>query len=80
MPFSQGRIEDPTVPPVAPPDAVGRRMCLLWFLDRDPGAPTDAQLRSHHDALAASGKGTLRFSGAFVPTDVGTDRYVDELR
>ena len=80
VPFSQGRIEDPSVPPVAPPDGVGLRMCLLWFLDHDPGELADERLRAHHEALAASGRGTLRFSGPFVPTVVGTDRYVDELR
>ncbi len=80
VPFSQGRIEDPTTPPVAPPERVGQRLCLLWFLDDDPRDLTDAQLRAHHDALQASGRGQLAFSGPFVPTAVGTDRYVDELR
>lgn len=80
QPFSQGLIEQPGTPAVAPPDGVGTQLCLLWFLDRDPGALTEAQLRGHHAAIAASGKGELRFSGPFVPTMVGTDRYVDELR
>lgn len=80
QPFSQGLIEQPGTPAVAPPDGVGTQLCLLWFLERDPGALTDAQLRGHHAAIAESGKGELRFSGPFVPTTVGTDRYVDELR
>jgi hypothetical protein len=80
MPFSQGLINDPGTPAVAPPEGVGQRLCLLWFLDHDPGELTDVQLRAHHDALEASGRGVLRFSGPFVPTVVGTDRYVDELR
>jgi hypothetical protein len=79
-PFSQGLIDQPGTPSVAPPAALGQRLCVLWFLDHDPAELTDEQLRHHHDALAASGKGVLRFSGPFRPTAVGTDRYVDELR
>jgi len=77
-PFSQGLIDDPTTPAVAPPAGVGRQLCLLWFLDTDPRDLSDDTLRAHHGALADIGE--LRFSGAFIPTDVGTDRYVDELR
>jgi hypothetical protein len=80
VPFSQGRIESPGTPAVAPPEGVGQRLCLLWFLDRDPHDCAPAELAAHHGALAAGGLGSLRFSGPFVPTDVGTDRYVDELR
>lgn len=80
VPFTQGRIEVPGTPPVAPPEGVGQRMCLLWFLERDPGELSDDQLRAHHGDLAARGLGTLHFSGPFVPTVVGTNRYVDELR
>ena len=80
VPFTQGRIEQEGTPPVAPPEGVGKQLCLLWFLDHDPGALLDEQLRTHHAGLAERGLGTLRFSGPFVPTAVGTDRYVDELR
>jgi hypothetical protein len=79
-PFAQGLINDPSTPAVAPPDAVGQRLCLLWFLDDDPSELDDEALRRHHEALRSSGLGTVRFSGPFVPTAVGTDRYVDELR
>ncbi len=79
-PFSQGLIDQPGTPSVAPPAALGQRLCLLWFLDRDPDDVTDEQLRHHHVSLAAGGKGVIRFSGPFRPTAVGTDRYVDELR
>ena len=79
VPFSQGRIDIPGTPPVAPPEGVGLRLCLLWFLDRDPFVCIPDAFGAHHRALAESGLGTLRFSGAFVPTVVGTDRYVDEL-
>ena len=80
VPFSQGRIEVPGTPAVAPPEGVGTQLCLLWFLDRDPYLCVPDAFTAHHDALAAKGLGTLRFSGAFIPTVVGTDRYVDELR
>jgi hypothetical protein len=78
--FSQGRVDQPGTPAVAPPEAVGRRLCLLWFLDEDPHQLTSEQLEAHHAELAGTGLGQLRFSGAFVPTEVGTDRYVDQLR
>jgi hypothetical protein len=80
QPFAGGRIDRPGTPPVAPPAGVGRRLCVLWFLadgrhDDHPGS-----FAAHHDRIAASGLGEVRFSGAFVPTIPGTDRYVDELR
>lgn len=80
VPFSQGRIEQPGTPAVDPPDGVGRRLCLLWFLDADPHESSQDSLAGHHGALADSGRGVLSFSGPFVPTEVGTDRYVDQLR
>jgi hypothetical protein len=80
VPFSQGRIEQPGTPAVPPPPGVGKQLCLLWFLDRDPHLCFPDAFASHVDALAAKGLGTLRFCGPFVPTVVGTDRYVDELR
>jgi hypothetical protein len=52
----------------------------LWFLDRDPFVCFPSTFDAHIAALKASGKGELRFCGPFVPTVVGTDRYVDELR
>jgi hypothetical protein len=80
VPFSQGRIEQPGTPAVAPPEGVGKQLCLLWFLELDPRDVAEERLFAHHEALAATGLGELRFSGSFVPTVVGTNRYVDELR
>ena len=80
VPFSQGLIRSGDAPTVAPPGGVGTQLCLLWFLDREPGELTDGALRAHHAGLAESGLGAVRFSGPFVPTAVGSDRYVDELR
>ncbi len=80
VPFTQGRIEMPGTPAVVAPEGVGQRLCLLWFLHRDPQELAPTVLTAHHGDLDAGGVGTLRFSGAFVPTVVGTDRYVDDLR
>jgi hypothetical protein len=79
-PFTQGRIESAGTPAVAPPAGVGIQLCLLWFLDGDPHDCVPAAFAHHHRALAAAGLGELRFSGPFIPTVVGTDRYVDRLR
>lgn len=78
--FSQGRIEQPGTPAVEPPAGVGRRLCLLWFLEEEPFALPDERLRSHHAGLSTSSLGELAFSGPFVATAVGTDRHVDQLR
>jgi hypothetical protein len=78
--FSQGLINDPSTPAVAPPDKVGSRLCLLWFLDEDPTSVRDEDLHRLSWMQGAADIGTLAFSGAFVPTVIGTDRYVDELR
>jgi hypothetical protein len=80
VPFAGGLIAQPGTPPVAPPTGIGRRLCLLWFLSDGRHADHPASFAAHHERLAASGLGELRFSGAFVPTIPGTDRYVDELR
>ena len=80
VPFTQGRIEQPGTAPVEPPAGVGSQLCLCWFLDGDPHDGAGTGLADHHAALAARGLGTLRFSGAFVPTHVGTDDYIDALR
>jgi hypothetical protein len=80
VPFTQGRIEQPGTPAVQPPEGVGKQLCLLWFLDHDPRELDDRTLRAHHDGIAARSSAELRFSGPFIPTDVGTNRYVDELR
>jgi hypothetical protein len=80
VPFAQGRIDRPGTSPVPLPEGVGKRLCLLWFLDRDPYACIPDAMAAHHRGLADSKLGSLRFSGPFIPTIVGTDRYVDELR
>jgi hypothetical protein len=80
VPFSQGLIQGGAASAVAEPEEVGRRVCLLWFLDRDPREGFAADLEALHAQLAESGLGELRFSAGFVPTVPGTDTYVSELR
>jgi hypothetical protein len=67
--------------PVQQPDpgALERRVLLLWFLDDDPASAWSFFADGHADAVAASGKGEVVWSGAFLPTDPGTDRYTDQL-
>jgi hypothetical protein len=80
VPFSQGLIQGGAASAVADPQEIGRRVCLLWFLDRDPREGFAHNLEALHDRLAASGLGELRLSAGFVPTVPGTDTYVSELR
>jgi hypothetical protein len=80
VPFSQGLIQGGSAPAVAEPVEIGRRVCLLWFLDRDPREGFATTLGDFHAQLAESGVGEVRLSAPFVPTIPGTDRYVAELR
>jgi hypothetical protein len=79
-PFSQGVIQGGDVSSVAEPQEIGRRICILWFLDRDPregGATTASEF---HHRVSTKTVGELRLSAEFVPTVPGTDTYVSELR
>lgn len=80
VPFSQGLIKGGAVSAVDDPQEIGRRVCLLWFLDSDPREGFATNLSRLHEQLATRGRGELRLSGAFVPTVPGTDTYVSELR
>ena len=61
------------------PEGLGRRLCLMWFLDDEPTAVYPPAFELHHDRLRSSGA-QLLLSAPFLPTVPGTDRYVDELR
>ncbi len=78
--FAQGLINQPGTPPVAPTENVGRRLCLLWFLEQDPSEVFPDAFRAHHEALADHPRASLALSAPFIPTIPGTDRYVDQLR
>jgi hypothetical protein len=68
-----------TKPDFVPVDPRGHlRTLQVHFLEDDPLAAWDHQRRLA-DALSASGLGRVAFAAPFVPTDIGTDRHVDEL-
>lgn len=60
-------------------DHEGRRLVLLWFLDRDPREGWEKQFASVLDGLATSRHAVIEWSAAFVPAHMGTDDYVDIL-
>jgi len=55
-----------------------KRQLQLHFLECDPLDAWDHEL-ALYEKFNASGAGTAVFAAGFIPTDVGTDRYVDEL-
>jgi hypothetical protein len=59
--------------------SLDRRLMLLSFFPREPGAALRAWSESLAAALEKDGLGELRLSAAFIPTIPGTDRYADEL-
>ncbi|MEN8649202.1 hypothetical protein ABCR94_00765 [Streptomyces sp. 21So2-11] len=61
-------------------EGVDTRLTLLWFLEADPREAWDEQFGGLGDEVAASGLGRVELVAPFIPTLVGTDRYVDELR
>jgi hypothetical protein len=68
-----------TKPDFVPVDPAGDRRALqVHFVDTDPLDVWD-RYRWLADDLAASGVGTVAIAMPFIPTVVGTDRYVDEL-
>jgi hypothetical protein len=58
---------------------IERLVTVLWFLQADPRSCW-ARFERHGDLVAGVGKGSVAFCAPFVPTVVGTDTYVDELR
>jgi hypothetical protein len=66
------------VPRVSGAYGAGEVFTLLWFLQADPRTCW-SQFRTHTAKYAEVG-GTLQFAAPFVPTVVGTDTYVDQLR
>jgi hypothetical protein len=66
------------VPRVPGPYGPGRVLTLLWFLQADPRTCW-SRFPTHTEKYAAVG-GQLVFAAPFVPTIVGTDTYVDQLR
>jgi hypothetical protein len=70
----------PADAPVTQPgtEGVEHRELQLWFADREPGQWW-AAVEDYAAAVAASGKGSVRWASPFIPTVPGTDRYTDQL-
>lgn len=64
---------------VPEPEGVETMVTLLHFLDVDPRECWDDRFATSEAALAAGAKGELAMQAAFIPTNQGTDDYVDEL-
>ncbi|MBP1325989.1 hypothetical protein JOF28_001221 [Leucobacter exalbidus] len=54
------------------------RIMQLCFLPGDPEAGWQ-QIRDYAAAIEASGAGVVTFASPFIPTEVGTDLYTDQL-
>jgi hypothetical protein len=59
-------------------DGNDQRITLLHLLDRDPLAEWGSTFADDGDRVAKGGLGTLVFCGPFIPTVVGTNKYVIE--
>ncbi len=70
------RDDKPDFTPVDPAGA--RRSLQVHFVEGDPLDVWEAERRLAAD-LEASGIGTVAFAAPFLATEIGTDRYVDEL-
>lgn len=77
FPRSMGDLKTP-VKRVGDAYGVEQNITLLWFLDRDPRACWSF-FADHASSLTPSG-GRVVFAAPFIPTIVGTDAYVSELR
>ncbi|MEU0465308.1 hypothetical protein ABZ215_15010 [Amycolatopsis sp. NPDC006131] len=60
------------------PDDLRRRVCLLWFLRRPLGDPTQP-FHDHAATLSAGGYARLTFALPMVPAVPGTDTYMDQM-
>ena len=74
----------PSTPGFEAPMALGTdgghpgRLVQLAFLNTAPPQCWD-EIRRYGQAVDAGGVGRVTFAAAFIPTDVGTDRYTDQL-
>jgi hypothetical protein len=68
-----------TKPDFVPTDpTAGERVLHLHYVEGDPLGTWDHHRRLAGD-LAASGVGRVVFAAPFIPTVIGTDRYIDQL-
>ncbi|GAA3488928.1 hypothetical protein [Streptomyces cremeus] len=61
-------------------EGVDTRLTLLWFLEEDPREQWQEHFGGLGEAVAGTGLGRVELVAPFIPTVVGTDRYVDRLR
>jgi hypothetical protein len=61
-------------------EGLGRRVTVLWFTDGDPRESWDAAFSGAVEQSKEAGVGKAEFVAPFIPTVVGTNKYVDELR
>jgi hypothetical protein len=61
-------------------EGLGRRVTVLWFTDADPRESWDAAFSGAVEQSKEAGVGKAEFVAPFIPTVVGTNKYVDELR
>jgi hypothetical protein len=55
---------------------IEQRLVVLHLLDGDPLEGWGSTFAGRGASIAASGMGSLQFCAPFIPTDVGTNRYV----
>src|SRR5262249_40881974 len=65
-------------PALRPAYGVGTTVTLLWFLQSDP-RECWSRFPAHTESYATL-DAELVFAAPFIPTIVGTDTYVDQLR
>ena len=58
----------------------GRRLSVLWFIDKDPHEVWAPFFGGEGEIVAGGGKGQVSFVAPFLPSKMGTDMYVDQLR
>lgn len=57
----------------------GKRLTILWFLDRDPREVWSLLFSDEVERMESSGFGRLALAAPFIPSQMGTDAYVDQL-
>jgi hypothetical protein len=61
-------------------EGLGKRVTVLWFTDGDPRESWNAAFAGAVEQSKEAGVGKAEFVAPFIPTAVGTNKYVDELR
>ena len=74
------RPKEPWWPAAAPEvEGVGHRLAITAFIEEDPRNVWDAVFVPLVAAIDASSRGRTLFAAPFIPTEPGTDAYVDQL-